>query len=193
MIRATAANLCLLALMLGDGLIVGAAGMHPKPPSIGPSVFTSLPAPEEPLPPVAPSAGASSEVSTVNTPQSPTAIARQIGVASWYGAHWQGRVTASGKLFDKRKLTAAHRTLPLDTKVRVKNLLTGQSVEVTINDRGPYVDGRTIDLSQAAAEQLGMVKDGLVPVAISLVSLPPSAATKVADADPHSPRSDNAN
>jgi rare lipoprotein A len=93
-----------------------------------------------------------------------------IGVASWYGDEWQGRITASGKPFDDSKLTAAHRTLPLNTRVRVTNLKTGRSVEVTITDRGPYADGRVIDLSKAAAKKLGMVKDGLVPVRIESVA-----------------------
>jgi rare lipoprotein A len=94
----------------------------------------------------------------------------QTGVASWYGEHWQGRTTASGKPFDERKLTAAHRTLPLNTRVRVTNLKTGQSVEVTITDRGPYAGGRVIDLSKAAAKKLGMLKEGLVPVRIENVA-----------------------
>jgi rare lipoprotein A (peptidoglycan hydrolase) len=91
------------------------------------------------------------------------------GIASWYGQHWQGRETASGARFNWRKLTAAHRTLPLNTPVRVTNRENGRSVIVLINDRGPYIDGRVIDLSLAAAKQLGMVRQGLVPVCIELV------------------------
>lgn len=91
------------------------------------------------------------------------------GVASWYGEHWQGRETASGAPFNWRQLTAAHRTLPLNTPVRVTNEQNGRSVIVLINDRGPYVDGRVIDLSLAAAKHLGMVKQGLAPVCIELV------------------------
>jgi|SRR5579862_6161432 len=90
----------------------------------------------------------------------------QFGLASWYGRDWQGRRTASGVRFDARKLTAAHRTLPLNTKVRVTNLANGKSVEVTINDRGPYVGHRVIDVSAAAAKRLGMTKKGVVPVQI---------------------------
>jgi rare lipoprotein A len=92
-----------------------------------------------------------------------------IGVASWYGEHWQGRKTASGKRFDVNKLTAAHRSLPLNTHVRVTNTENGKSVIVLINDRGPYVDGRIIDLSTAAARRLGMIKKGVVPVQIEIV------------------------
>ncbi len=91
------------------------------------------------------------------------------GIASWYGAHWQGRKTASGKRFDVHKLTAAHRSLPLNTRVRVTNVENGKSVVVLINDRGPYVDGRVIDLSTAAARRLGMIKEGVVPVEIEVV------------------------
>ena len=93
----------------------------------------------------------------------------QTGIASWYGIHWQGRKTASGVRFDIKKLTAAHRTLPLNTIVRVTNLLNGTSVEVLINDRGPYVGKRVIDLSEAAAKRLSMTKKGLVPVRIETI------------------------
>lgn len=93
----------------------------------------------------------------------------QTGIASWYGIHWQGRRTASGVRFDVQKLTAAHRSLPLNTLVRVTNLLNGYSVEVTINDRGPYVGKRVIDLSEAAARVLSMTKKGLVPVRIETI------------------------
>lgn len=94
------------------------------------------------------------------------------GIASWYGAHWQGHKTASGKRFDTRKLTAAHRNLPLNTRVRVTNLENGRSVIVLINDRGPYVDGRVIDLSTAAARHIGIVKKGVAPVQIDIVGKP---------------------
>ena len=96
-------------------------------------------------------------------------VSEQTGIASWYGMHWQGRKTASGTRFDVQKLTAAHRTLPLNTVVRVTNLLNGASVEVLVNDRGPYVGKRVIDLSEAAAKRLNMVRKGLVPVRIEIV------------------------
>jgi rare lipoprotein A (peptidoglycan hydrolase) len=91
---------------------------------------------------------------------------RQIGTASWYGRRQNGKRTASGERFDARKLTAAHRTLPLGTKAKVTNLETGQSTEVTINDRGPYVKNRKIDLSAAAAKKIGITKKGVAPVKI---------------------------
>lgn len=94
----------------------------------------------------------------------------QIGVASWYG-HWHhGRPTASGARFDMNKLTAAHRSLPLGTAVRVTNLSNGRAVDVTINDRGPYVDGRVIDLSRRAARDLAMLEAGLASVRIEVLS-----------------------
>lgn len=90
----------------------------------------------------------------------------QVGNASWYGPGFHGNETASGETFDQTKLTAAHRTLPFGTKAVVTNLETGKSVKVTINDRGPYVKGRKIDLSKAAAGKLGMSKTGVAKVKI---------------------------
>jgi len=93
------------------------------------------------------------------------------GNACWYGAAYQGKKTASGELFDKDKLTAAHRALPFDTIARVTNLLNGRSVDVRINDRGPFVKGRIIDLSEAAARELGMIREGVVPVRVKILRL----------------------
>ncbi len=90
----------------------------------------------------------------------------QIGVASWYGPDHNGRVTASGAIFDAGKLTAAHRSLPFDTRVKVTNLRNGKSVNVVINDRGPGIKSRAIDLSEKAARQLGMTRKGLALVRI---------------------------
>src|SRR5512143_1226488 len=90
----------------------------------------------------------------------------QVGNAYWYGPAQDGKETASGETFDQKKLTAAHPTLPLGTKAVVTNLETGKSVEVTINDRGPFVKGRKIDLSKAAAQQIGMTKKGVAKVKI---------------------------
>ena len=92
---------------------------------------------------------------------------RQVGLASWYGPGFQGNPTANGEVFDQNRLTAAHRRLPLGSTVTVTNLDNGKKVTVEINDRGPYVDGRVIDLSKAAARRLDMVEDGVVKVRIS--------------------------
>jgi peptidoglycan lytic transglycosylase len=89
----------------------------------------------------------------------------QSGRASWYGPGFHGRRTASGETFNTHALTAAHRTLPFGTKVRVVNKKTGKSVIVRINDRGPYAHGRVIDLSRASAEAIGMSGVGSVTVA----------------------------
>jgi len=93
----------------------------------------------------------------------------QVGVASYYGEEFNGRPTASGEIFDMNALTAAHRTLPLGTKVRVTNLENGRTVVVKINDRGPFVDGRILDLSKAAAKELGLLESGTAIVKIVMV------------------------
>lgn len=87
-------------------------------------------------------------------------------VASWYGSWHQGRPTASGEAFEMHALTAAHRSLPLGVCVEVERLGNGRRVFVRVNDRGPYVPGRTIDLSYGAAQELGMVEDGLARVRV---------------------------
>lgn len=92
-----------------------------------------------------------------------------VGVASWYGPRFSGKKTASGDTFDETKLTAAHKTLPLGSKARVTHLGNGKSVEVLINDRGPFVEGRMIDLSRAAAKALGMVGNGIAKVQVELL------------------------
>jgi len=88
------------------------------------------------------------------------------GIASYY---WQDQMTANGERFDKTQLTAAHRTLPFGTRVKVTNLTNGRSVVVRINDRGPFKPGRIIDLSEAAAKHIDMTSKGLVQVALDVV------------------------
>lgn len=92
------------------------------------------------------------------------------GVASWYGPGFSGKKTATGEIFDETKMTAAHKTLPLGTKAKVTNVKNGKSVEVEINDRGPYAEGRIIDLSQAAAAAIGIVDRGLATVRVESVN-----------------------
>jgi rare lipoprotein A (peptidoglycan hydrolase) len=92
-----------------------------------------------------------------------------IGEASWYGPGFEGKKTASGDIFDDSKLTAAHKTIPLGSKAKVTNLTNGKTVEVKINDRGPFIDGRMVDLSQAAAKALGMIDRGTARVQIDLL------------------------
>jgi peptidoglycan lytic transglycosylase len=174
-IRRQAASLCVLTFFAADALLIGAAALGPKVPVRSMQSIALIPRP-------APSPPTTLPVPAEPPRKPPPPRANQIGVASWYGRRWQGRVTASGKRFDDRQLTAAHRTLPLNTRVRVTNLKTGRSVDVTITDRGPYVHGRVIDLSEAAAKKLGMVKKGLVPVQITTIA-PPEEQAKVASLD----------
>ncbi len=93
-------------------------------------------------------------------------VFREEGKASYYGKDFQGKKTASGERFDQDELTAAHPELPLGSEVTVTNPKTGKEVEVEVNDRGPYAKGRDIDLSTAAAKELGIIKDGVAAVEI---------------------------
>jgi rare lipoprotein A len=93
-------------------------------------------------------------------------VFREEGEASYYGEQFQGKPTASGEPFDQGGMTAAHPELPLGTEVTVTNPETGEQVEVEVNDRGPYAEGRSIDLSKGAAEELGIVEDGVAEVEI---------------------------
>ncbi len=107
------------------------------------------------------------------SPRAPQASipASETGIASWYGHPYHGRAAANGEIYDMEKLTAAHRTLPFGTVVRVTNLGNQKSVDVRIIDRGPFVDGRVIDLSHAAAEALGFVGAGLAQVRLDVLSV----------------------
>lgn len=96
--------------------------------------------------------------------------AMETGGASWYGGKFQGRLTANGEIFDTNKFTAAHKTLPFNTIVEVTDLHNGKKVYVRINDRGPFVAGRVIDLSRAAAEKIGLVGKGVTRVRLRVVS-----------------------
>lgn len=91
----------------------------------------------------------------------------ETGIASWYGAKFAGRKTASGERYKPSAMTAAHRTLPFGTMVKVTNLTNNKSVIVRINDRGPYIKGRIIDLSKAAAQELEFIKKGIAKVRIT--------------------------
>lgn len=94
----------------------------------------------------------------------------QIGEASWYGPGFHGKLTSTGEVYNQHSLTAAHRTLPAGSKVRVTNLDNGKSVTVKINDRGPYIKGRILDLSRKAAKALGIVDKGKAEVKIEMLS-----------------------
>jgi rare lipoprotein A len=104
---------------------------------------------------------------------------QETGLASWYGYPYHGRTAANGEIYDMEQLVAAHRTLPFDTWVRVVNLNNDRSVEVRIIDRGPFVDGRIIDLSHAAAQELDVVGPGTVPVRLEITKVPDINGTAV--------------
>ncbi len=97
---------------------------------------------------------------------------KEQGIASWYGKEFEGYVTASGEVYDQYQLTGAHRTLPLGTIIRVTNIENGHHVKVRINDRGPYVGGRIVDLSRAAAGKLGMEREGTSAIFLEVVGEP---------------------
>lgn len=111
---------------------------------------------------------------------------RERGVASWYGKKFHGKPTSSGEIYDMYDMTAAHKTLPLPTTVRVTNLRNGRSVIVKVNDRGPFIDNRIIDLSYAAARQLDMITNGTAFVAVESLSIDTDAVPLSAAVRPES-------
>lgn len=124
------------------GLLAACAGQRPTPMAPAPiPTGPELPAPEQ-------------------------AVFTQSGLASWYGRNHHGKTTASGEPFDMEALTAAHRNLPFGTVVRVTSAATNRTIKVRINDRGPYIAGRVIDLSARAARDLGIAKMGVGPVRV---------------------------
>jgi rare lipoprotein A len=141
---------------------------HTKTPPVLASLLKATPVPEKDFP--------------VLIPQSPTMS--QTGLASWYGPRFHGRRTANGEVYNQHALTAAHKTLPLGSRAVVTNLNTGQSIEVRINDRGPFIKGRVIDLSQAAARLVGVIGPGVAPVKVEVVS--PEGQTIAQDVIPPS-------
>jgi len=142
----------LTALLLLAGGLAACSG---APPANRPAVAL-LPPPSaapSPLPP---------------TETGPRPRFAEEGVASWYGKRFHKKRTASGERYNMHDLTAAHRTLPLDTIVRVTNLTNHRTVVVRVNDRGPFKHGRVIDLSESAAEALGMMQRGIAPVLVEV-------------------------
>lgn len=115
-------------------------------------------------------------------PWPPAAGDAEVGLASWYGRDFHGRRTSSGEIYDMYQMTAAHRTLPLGTRVEVIHLETGRSIQVRVNDRGPFIAGRVIDLSYGAARVLGMVGQGVAPVRVRTIAAAaaPTTAARVA-------------
>ena len=108
----------------------------------------------------------------VKTAKPPRIGSSETGVASWYGHPYHGRRAANGEIYDMEKLTAAHRTYPFETWVRVKNLSNDRTVDVRIQDRGPFVRGRIIDLSHAAAREIEMIGPGITKVRLTVIAPP---------------------
>jgi len=141
---------------------------HPtvtRPPAPTPEPQPTPPPQPEPSPPAGPPPPADGR------PPLPGAFVEE-GVASWYGYPFQGRRTSNGEIYNMHEFTAAHRTLPFNAVVRVTNLRNGKHTEVRINDRGPFVANRVIDLSLSAAEALEMVGPGTAPVRLEIISGP---------------------
>jgi rare lipoprotein A len=154
---------------ISTSAVLPAQRLSENPPANEPQI--DIPSPESPpaaITPRAPETQQASPAPTLPPPAPSTMI--ETGLASWYGARHHGKRTASGEIFDQNKLTAAHRTLPWGSIVKVTNLDNGKSVEVRINDRGPFKKGRIIDLSRAAARALEMLQSGVSPVQMELLS-----------------------
>jgi rare lipoprotein A len=163
-------------------LALGVAGCHhkaatanyPPPPPLAPAASeagSERPANPGPKTTVAPSEPAGTTANSQLEPQGKP-ISVEVGVASWYGPPYTGAKTADGSVYDQNGMTAAHRELPLGAIVRVTNLSTNQSVVVRINDHGPFVDGRIIDLSLAAAKAIGVYRAGTAKVRLEAYAPP---------------------
>ncbi|HLY17521.1 MAG TPA: septal ring lytic transglycosylase RlpA family protein [Bryobacteraceae bacterium] len=163
------------ALLVAAAASVVLAGCHrqvarnapiPPPPASAPpeesAAPTTTPPAPSPIPPIIPGV----------PPES-----GETGIASWYGNPFHGRASASGEIYDMEQMTAAHRTLPFGTLVRVHNLDNQKTVDVRINDRGPFVDGRVIDLSHAAARTIEMIGPGTAHVQLEILTQPAAIST----------------
>lgn len=164
----------LVILLMGLALVL--AGCTHKPVSVS---TPPAPPPEKRSSNKTPS----QEIPEPSLPESPNPLESEIspdakavfvetGIASWYGAPYHNRRGSNGEIYDMHAMTAAHRTLPLGSIVRVTELRNGRSVFVRITDRGPFVEGRVIDLSQAAAKQIGMIQAGTAEVRVEVLKTP---------------------
>lgn len=156
------AGACALALLLA-----ACAGPPQEAPAPAAPASAAAPVavPVQPAAPAAPTPAPAPQAASPAEPEHPGNLLLGQGMASWYGPGLHGRRTASGERFDRFGFTAAHRTLPFGTRVCVRSLVTGKTVMVRINDRGPFgADDRVVDLSQGAAKALGMIGLGIKPV-----------------------------
>ena len=151
-----------LVAALACAMLFGCAQFERAPEPVRPTPAPPEPAPSTPAPTVPPLLAPPSSGDTAIS-------AQQRGRISMYGNDFAGRKTASGEPFDPAALTMAHRTLPFGTRVRVTNLENQRSVEVVVNDRGPFVAGRIADLSEAAARRIGMIADGVVEALLDIL------------------------
>ena len=149
--------LCLL-LLAGCGEKKPTSARMPAPP---PPITTAPPTRAEKSPPPA-----------ITVPPDAVPLFTETGTASWYGPPYHNRQSSNGEIYDMNAMTAAHRTLPMNTLVRVTNLRTGASTLVRINDRGPFIDGRVIDLSFAAAKAIDVWRPGTAPVQLDVLQTP---------------------
>ena len=157
-----------LVLLLAMVLTLGACTHKPVGVAVPPA-----PPPETPegRPPIE-SAQSQPAHETIEVPKGAKPLLVETGLASWYGAPYHNRRGSNGEIYDMHALTAAHRTLPLGSVVRVTNPANGNSVVVRITDRGPFIAGRIIDLSQAAAQQIGLIKRGTAEVRVEVLKTP---------------------
>ncbi len=165
LVAAVALSACAPAALMGQ-----APGASSAPSASGP-VDTSTAIADAAFAPASTTGSAARPRSNTTAAAPPSADVER-GMASWYGPGFAGRLTANGEIFDPSQLTAAHKTLPFNTLVRVVNEDNGRSVVVRINDRGPFKPGRVIDLSRAGAEAVGMVGSGVARVRLEVLTLP---------------------
>ncbi|MEO1731477.1 MAG: septal ring lytic transglycosylase RlpA family protein [Pseudomonadota bacterium] len=165
------APLSALASLALCSLSSSAVATQEPPPNAPPLTFAAaFEALGEPSPITSPEPGAV-DLTSFETPLEIDRVIRSLGtkVASYYGKRFHGRLTANGERFDMNAMTAAHKTLPFGTRVRVTNPRNGHTVTVRINDRGPYIRGREIDLSRAAAAKIGIIQRGHARVQLEIV------------------------
>jgi rare lipoprotein A len=151
--------LVLLALPLGLGLIAGCSGSSPRFTASGSGASGS--------------SGGSSGGGSESSSDGGDHEATEEGIASYYADQFHGRTTSNGETFDMNRLTAAHKTLPFNSVVRVTNKNNGKTVVVRINDRGPFIEGRIIDLSLAAAKEIDLIGPGSAPVRLEVLDFGP--------------------
>lgn len=159
-----------LALIAAAVLVQGCSLSATAPMPAGDSAMSSIILPDRQDAPIVDRQNPKVEPTTKKATANPELKSIGTGKASWYGPGFHGKKTASGDIFDDSKLTAAHKSLPLGSKAIVTNLSNGKSVEVEINDRGPFLQDRLIDVSRAAARALGMVDRGITPVRVELIT-----------------------